>query len=245
MNDNWEWQLGLGMHNFRRAERETLRVRSVRKVRRGDGVKSASAKVFGDPTPVGLPLANPPRRSHRRRLRKRAAPEHIDRIPVPVVKNPVKVRHELPTAVGTYRFAWRHGWRYEVYREPEGYSMSRNPADPTGPKIMTILPATTVGRWTNELRTKAGRFKRYRKGPNRKARRKAWFTAAFKHFRPDFKKVPKKKQVTGRSRHVQVIDYSLHSLSLFNPTRVKREDVMPGGTRFIRYVKASSLGFVK
>jgi hypothetical protein len=85
---NEDWQIGLGMHLFRQAERETLRVREVpavnavllstasnkriaRSVISLGGVKKLKpADALID---VGLPFSSPARGSHKRRIKRRNA----------------------------------------------------------------------------------------------------------------------------------------------------------------------------
>jgi len=167
-----EWKLSLGMHNFRKAERETLRVRpaSDSKLRlsrqRPDGSRKNCVK-YDSAVSRALPLGHPVRRAERRRKRK--APIST----VASVKNPVKVSF-LPPPIfpgysGPYRVMyhcqenghWHHPQcEFKVTSEPSYHWDDR----------CAVSRKFRAEKEKRELRD--GVY--VRRGKNRRERRKNW-----------------------------------------------------------------------
>jgi len=126
------WQFGLGMHLFRQAERETLRVPqplvSERLVRRKNNIvkpSPGSVKHVKSTTLVDLPFGRGPRRGALRRERRkgRSQPPPLRSSPAKVHENPVKVRSSAVKDFKVSRIVewWDAGlpveWSSNVWRE--------------------------------------------------------------------------------------------------------------------------------
>jgi len=95
---NDDWILSLGMHNFRASERETLRVLSDNRldaVRTNPFVKTSRRE--GQQVVAKLPLCEPVRRAHKRRLKKKSQRLSSLGLSVGGFKNPVKVKDVAST----------------------------------------------------------------------------------------------------------------------------------------------------
>jgi len=241
------WQVELGMHLFRQAERETLR---VLKPIKGNGI-SVDRKVFvakceqhkrvaRSSRIESLPFASPVRASARRRVRKKKQTRSVGpREGYQKIKNPVKVRTAQPgnfvkvfvDSNGIPCQANGHACISECHR--------RRFPNKTGTAL--ILEAVGDGwicnSWRSDLIRELGKKKGWkRSGKTRRERRQSWFKHSVLSRIP--KKVISKLSGTVRSK---IISKWMHNPTKLTPFFLRRDlttgaSVLRKSPKFVGYV---------